>query len=136
MGDAYTTAFKLLTLGFHVIPSGAGDKGKAPLVNWYEFQATAPDENQLEAWERELSPILWGIITNDDIAVIDADTPETRAELTVELGEPHVVTPRGGAHWYVDTTGNPLKKIYHMGTQSFFLTVSIFIMNRLSLHLI
>ncbi len=34
MSDAYATAFKLLTLGFSVIPSGGVDKGKAPLVNW------------------------------------------------------------------------------------------------------
>ena len=33
MGDAYATAFKLLTLGFSIIPSGGGDKGKAPLLN-------------------------------------------------------------------------------------------------------
>ncbi len=103
MSDAYATAFKLLTLGFSVIPSGGGDKGKAPLVNWRDFQTTAPEENQLEAWERELNPALWGIVTNDRIAVIDADTPETRAQLEAELGEPHVVTPRGGAHWYLDT---------------------------------
>jgi len=111
MSDAYATAFKLLTLGFSVIPSGGGDKGKAPLVNWRDRQTTAPDKSQLEAWERQLKPRLWGIITNDRIAVIDADTPETRAQLEAELGEPHVVTPRGGAHWYLDTTGHPMKTV-------------------------
>ncbi len=111
MGDAYAIAFKLLTLGFSVIPSGAGDKGKAPLVKWRELQDTTPSEGQLETWEDQLKPHIWGIVTNDRIAVIDADTPETRAQLETELGEPHVTTPRGGAHWYIDTTGHPLKTI-------------------------
>ncbi len=111
MGDAYATAFKLLTLGFSVIPSGGGDKSKAPLVNWRDYQTTAPDESQLEVWERELNPALWGIVTNDRIAVIDADTPETRVALEAEIGEPHVTTPRGGAHWYVDAAGHPMKTV-------------------------
>ena len=109
--NGYTTAFKLLTLGYSVIPSGGGDKCKAPLVNWRDYQTTAPDDSQLEAWKHELKPALWGIVTNDCVAVIDADTPETRATLTAELGQPHVATPRGGAHWYLDTTGHPLKTI-------------------------
>jgi len=76
MPDAYVTAFRLLTLGFSVIPSGGGEKHKAPLVNWRDYQTTVPDESQLEAWERELNPALWGIVINDRIAVIDADTPD------------------------------------------------------------
>lgn len=110
-GDAFTTAFKLLTLGFSVIPSGGGEKHKAPLVNWRDYQTTAPDEGQLEAWERELKPQLWGIVTNDRVAVIDADTPKIKAALEVKLREPHVSTPRGGGHWYIDTTGHPLKTV-------------------------
>ena len=39
MADSYySTAFKLLTPSYSVIPSGGGDKHKAPLVNWQEFQ--------------------------------------------------------------------------------------------------
>ena len=109
MSEPFNTAFKLLTLNCSVIPSGGGDKGKAPLVSWREWQDHAPDENQLVIWERELNPPLWGIVTGETIGVIDADTPEARAQLTAELGEPNVITPRGGAHWYVDTTGHPLK---------------------------
>ena len=80
-------------------------------MNWRDYQTTTPDESQLEGWQDTLSPKLWGIVTNDRIAVIDADTPETRAQLEAEIGEPHVVTPRGGAHWYVDTAGHPMKTV-------------------------
>ena len=108
--NAYSTAFKLLTLGYSIIPSG-GNKGKAPLVNWRDFQDKPPDESQLQDWERQLTPRLWGIVTNDHIAVIDADTAETRAALEAEIGIPHVITPRGGAHWYIDTAGHPMKTV-------------------------
>lgn len=111
MNSAYATAFKLLTLGYSVIPSGGGDKGKAPLVAWQNWQKCPPDESQIEQWQRELKPNLWGIVTNARIAVIDADTPETRAQLEAEIGEPNVLSPRGGAHWYVDTTGHPTKTV-------------------------
>lgn len=106
---AYSIALKLLTLGYSVIPSGGGDKGKAPLVDWQRYQTSPPELDQLEEWERQLKPALWGIVTNDRIAVIDADTKEARAQLVTELGEPHIATPRGGAHWYIDTTGHPIK---------------------------
>ena len=99
MGDAYATAFKLLILGFSVIPSGAGEKHKAPLVNWRDYQTTAPDESQLEAWECELNPLLWGIVTNDRVAVIDADTQDIRAAIEagkhVFMEKPVAVDPVG-----------------------------------------
>jgi putative DNA primase/helicase len=107
--NIFTLAHKLYTLGFTVIPSGGGDKGKAPLVNWEEFQNRQATGSELETWQRELSPRLWGIVTSADVAVLDADTPETRAQLEAELGEANVITPRGGAHWYINTTGHPFK---------------------------
>ncbi|MFH1925762.1 MAG: primase C-terminal domain-containing protein [Chloroflexota bacterium] len=109
--NTYATAFKLLSLGYSVIPSGGSVTGKAPLVNWSDYQDKPPDEKQLEQWQQELKPRLWGIVTNDQVAVIDADTPDTRTQLEAEIGEPHVITPRGGAHWYVDTTGHPFKTV-------------------------
>ena len=109
MSTRYAIALKLLSLGYSVVPSGGGDKHKAPLVNWKPYQQNPPDECQLEAWERDLRPQLWGIVTNELIAVLDADTPEARAAIEAEIGEAHVTTPRGGAHWYLDTSGHPLK---------------------------
>ncbi|MBI2849889.1 MAG: bifunctional DNA primase/polymerase [Chloroflexi bacterium] len=48
------------------------------------------------------------------IVVIDADTPEAMAYLTLELGHPHILTPRGG-HWYFKHPGyeveNAAKKV-------------------------
>ncbi len=102
MNSTYATAFKLHTLGFSVIPSGGGDKGKAPLVNWRDFQDKPPDDGQLQNWQDTLQPHLWGIVTGaiSGLVVVDADTSEARADLEKLLGPPHILTPRGGGHWY------------------------------------
>lgn len=104
----FTTAFKLHTLGYSMIPAKAN---KAPLVQWQQYQSNPANDEQLLSWEKELTPALWGIVTNDKIAVIDADTIEEREALTREMGQPHVGTPRGGSHWYINTTGHPLKTV-------------------------
>lgn len=109
--NIFATAFKLHTLGYSLIPSGAGEKGKAPLVNWTEYQHRQPTEGELEKWQRELNPQLWGIVTGaiSGLVVVDADTPEARKELETEIGPPHVITPRVGAHWYFAHPGHPVK---------------------------
>ena len=106
--NAFADAYKLMSLGYSVIPSGGGKTGKEPRVKWKQYQSTPPDGDQLEKWETELKPTLWGILTTDKVAVIDADTKEARALITTAIGEPHVTTPRAGAHWYIDTD-RPLK---------------------------
>ena len=100
--NTFETAFKLHTLGFCVIPSGSGDKGKAPLVKWAQFQDQRPDDADLERWNQELNPNLWGIVTGaiSGVVVIDADNSDTRAILESQGLTPHVITPRGGAHFY------------------------------------
>ncbi len=98
----FDQALKLLTLGFSVIPSGAGPTGKAPLVSWEQYQDRKPEDEELEKWERQLKPKLWGIVTGklSGIIAIDADTKEARVALEQEIGQPHVTTPRGGCHFY------------------------------------
>ena len=110
--SAYDVAFKLHTLGFCVIPSGGGKSGKAPLVSWAEYQHRPSTESELNHWETTLHPKLWGMVTGaiSGVVVIDADTPETRAELETEIGmPPHVLTPRGGGHYYFKHPGYLVK---------------------------
>lgn len=105
-------AFKLHTLGFCVIPSGGGETGKAPLVNWAEYQHQLSTESDLNHWETTLHPKMWGMVTGaiSGVVVVDADTPETRAELETEIGmPPHVLTPRGGGHFYFAHPGYLVK---------------------------
>ncbi len=107
----YNVAFKLLTLDYSVIPSGGGDKGKAPITNWKEFQYRRATFEELENWEKQRSPKLWGIVTGEisGLVVIDADTVEARQKLESEIGPPNVISPSGGAHWYVEHPGHVVK---------------------------
>lgn len=102
--DSFTTVVQIHNWGYSVIPSGGGDSGKQPLVEWTAYQTGQPTNEQMSDWHDTLSPPLWGIVTNSTVAVIDADTPEARTELETELGKPHVITPRKGGHFYIDTT--------------------------------
>jgi hypothetical protein len=111
--DVFAVAFKLHTLGFSVIPSGAGELHKYPLVPWIPYQQRQPTDADLETWQQEFHPKLWGIVTGaiSGLVAIDADTLEARSELEAELGKPHVITPRGGEHWYFQHPGHPVKTV-------------------------
>ncbi|MFC2000024.1 bifunctional DNA primase/polymerase [Chloroflexota bacterium] len=100
--DAFTLAFKLNTLGFSVVPSGGGDKGKVPLVDWKQYQERQPTDAELHKWEECLRPQLWGIVTGSisDVCVFDADSSEARRMFEIAGLMPHVITPRLGAHFY------------------------------------
>jgi len=111
--DAFAIAWKLHTLGFCVLPSGGGDSHKSPLVSWKEYQTRRPKDGEMLKWQDEFQPKLWGIVTGaiSGVVVVDADTPESRAKLEAELGPPHVVTPRGGGHWYFKHPGYHFKTV-------------------------
>jgi len=96
-----------------VIPSGSGASGKAPLVNWTEFQSKLPDDDQLSQWEQEFHPRLWGIVTGQvsGVVVIDADDIETRTILEKEGLKAHIITPRGGGHFYFQHPGHHVKTV-------------------------
>ncbi len=111
--DIYTTAFELHSLGYPVIPSGGGDKGKAPLLDWKKYQDCKPSDADLAGWQQKLKPRLWGIVTGElsGLVVVDADTPDAVRMMEAELGPCHVVTPRGGAHWYFRHPGGKVKTL-------------------------
>jgi len=112
--DAYAQAFKLMVLGYSVIPvrlvpddSKQGKFKKVPLVRWTPYQTQAADADTLAEWQRKFQPTHWGVVTGavSGCFVLDADTDEARLLLATRLGPPHVTTPRGGAHWYVARVG-------------------------------
>ena len=111
--NTYATAYKLHTLGYSVIPSGGGEKCKAPLVEWKKYQESPPSEADLDGWQKDLKPKLWGMVTGwlSGLVVLDADTAEAARLMETELGPPHVVTPRGFAHWYFRHPGQKVKTV-------------------------
>jgi hypothetical protein len=93
-----------------VIPSGGGESGKHPLVNWKGYQENPPTEEQFHKWQEELRPSLWGIVTGkvSGLVVLDADTPEAVAILEADGIQPHILTPNGG-HNYFKHPGREIK---------------------------
>jgi hypothetical protein len=106
-----TLAFKLLTQGYSIIPSGGGEKGKSPIVDWIPFQRSIPTDAQFEGFMK-LKPHLWGIVTGQTsgVDVLDVDTEAERVRLQSEGLTCHVVTPRNGGHFYFEhKAGIPTK---------------------------
>ncbi len=101
MNDTYATAIKLLTLGFSLIPSGGGEKRKAPLIPWVEYQKRPATEAELDQWQQEHSPSLWGIVTGkvSGLFVVDCDNAEAKALFDTAVLQPHIKTARGH-HYY------------------------------------
>ncbi len=99
--DPYTLAYKMLTLGFHVAPSGGGSTGKEPIAGWkiYQPKNNPPTEAQLERWEQELHPKVWGAVTGIDFLDIEVDTPEWANFMLASGLKPHLQSPHGGGHF-------------------------------------
>ncbi len=98
----FDEALKLVALGYTVIPSGAGLKGKFPLIKWKEFQQRLPTRAELEYWQESKHPRLWGVVTGviSGIVVIDTDDVGARLILEKEGLTPHVLTPRCANFWF------------------------------------
>ena len=104
-------AILLCETGFSVIPSGGGDKHKAPLYPWAEYQERRAERREIDNWQFRDKPNLWGVVTGEisGVVVLDTDTPELLTQYSTILGEPHILTPRGGGHWYFKHPGYPVK---------------------------
>jgi putative DNA primase/helicase len=96
------SAIHLLNLGYSVVPSGSGPKGKYPLVKWKEFQKRLPTEAELERWQDSLYPRLWGVITGEVSGIVVIDTDDTKARSILEKTglTPHILTPRCANFWF------------------------------------
>jgi hypothetical protein len=113
MTEYLDLAYKLLASGFSVIPSGGGESGKAPIIKWEPYQSRLPDKKEIEHWDYRDKPALWGIVTGEisGLVVIDADDAEARAKIEATGIKPHIETPRGGAHYYFQHPGYPVKTV-------------------------
>jgi hypothetical protein len=101
----------LLDFVYPVIPSGGGTSGKAPLINWQEYQTSFPTPEDIENWENDLHPSLWGIVTGklSTIVVVDIDKPELKSIFDAAGLSPHIKTPRGGYHYWFRYPDTPVK---------------------------
>lgn len=108
------TAYELLVkFAYSVIPSGGGSAGKAPLIAWEKYQHVTPELEDIQAWEEQFKPSLWGIVTGDisSIVIIDIDKPELKAIFDKVGLSPHIKTPRGGFHYWFRHPGHPVRTV-------------------------
>lgn len=101
-GGILESVIHLLTLGYSMVPSGSGPKGKYPLIKWKEFQKRLPTEAELEHWHNSMHPRLWGVITGEVSGIVVIDTDDTEARLILEKAglTPHILTPRCANFWF------------------------------------
>ncbi|HEX76537.1 MAG TPA: hypothetical protein G4O12_08190 [Dehalococcoidia bacterium] len=101
----------LVSFAYSVIPSGGGPTGKAPLIAWEQYQHVTPEIEDLQAWEQELKPSMWGIVTGaiSYVVIIDIDKPELRTMFDKSGLLPHIQTPRGGFHYWFRHPGHSVK---------------------------
>ncbi len=93
----FWAAVDLAKAAYVVFPT----KGKEPSVEG-GFYAGTTDPSQVAEWiaeGRENHDVALATGIPSGLVVLDADTPETFAEMQREYGEPTVLTRRGG-HWY------------------------------------
>lgn len=91
---------KLYSEGYSVIPSGWGDKGKAPAMkSWTPYQRNLPTKDKLNQWLRR-GQSLWGVVTGQvsDVVVVDID-PGADSSIMEGL-KPHIRTPSGWYHYW------------------------------------
>jgi P4 family phage/plasmid primase-like protien len=92
-----------------VIPVGID---KLPLVKWKAFQSQRADIDQIEAWQKQFHPPLWGQVTGSISSIITLDHDGAPGRETMEALKlsPHRRTGSGGFQtdfvypgWYVKT---------------------------------
>ena len=92
--------------GYSIIPVGAGEDRKRPLVAWEQYQHERPTEDQIRQWWSKWPDANVAIITGpiSGIMVVDCDKPEAVAAINEfspdSLVQPISETPRAGQHFY------------------------------------
>jgi hypothetical protein len=77
------------TMGLHPIP--CEPRGKKPLVQWQQFQDTAPTMTQLKGWWQNWPDANIALVVGRGVVVVDLDGPQAQ-ELLHEAG---IVMPGG-----------------------------------------
>ena len=107
MTGTFDTALQYMNKGFSVIPVR---KDKKPCVRWEDHQKQRADEGKIREWWKRFPEAGVAIVTGtiSGVDVIDIDTPEGLDAFLGEIGPiycPAVISPRGGKHLYIRSTG-------------------------------
>jgi hypothetical protein len=97
--------------GWSIIPIGS-DKRPFNGMSWKAFQEYPADVEQIEHW-RKLNPPAWAIITGavSRIVILDFDGIDGACLMHMSRLRPHVKTPSGGYHVWIEHPGWPVKTL-------------------------
>jgi len=97
-------ALELHNRGMVVVPCFVD---KRPMIRWAEYQTRRPSEKEFESWAR-MKPASWAVITGkiSGVVVLDFDGPIGVKTLRSLGLKPHIKTPSGGYHVYVELPDN------------------------------
>jgi len=90
---------KLYSDGCSMIPSGGGEKGKSPQVQWRRYQNKQVDSITFKEWLERWHG-LWGMVTGGGSKRVVVDVDPGADPSIMDGLELHVKTPRGGGHYY------------------------------------
>ena len=91
--------------GWSVIPVR---RDKTPLLSgWKLYQTKRASLEEIEDWQRELSPDAWAVVTGkiSGLIILDFDGETGRRTLETLRLDPHVETGSGGSHVYLEHPG-------------------------------
>lgn len=76
------------------------DVGKAPLVNWKEYQTRPPAEEDVRGWWTRWPRANIGLVTGNGLLVVDVDDPQEAQEAFAELPPTLTARTARGLHLY------------------------------------
>jgi hypothetical protein len=94
-----------LLMGRALIPL---DQLKKPLIKWKAWQKNPATIEQVLAWQRQLRPAAWAVVTGRRYGffVLDFDGPRGARTMNSLQLHPHVRTGSGGHHVYLEYPGH------------------------------
>ena len=103
-------------LGWSIIPTGGGPDGKAPIIgSWKRFMNARASDAEFKSWAGR-RPKSWAVICGavSNLVILDFDGAPGVALLESWGLKPHMQTPSGGYHLYIEHPGWPVQTLNHV----------------------
>jgi hypothetical protein len=102
---------RAIRTGLSIFPVGP-DKKPLGGMRWKQYQELPADTEQIRRWQG-MNPPAWAVITGSvsRIVILDFDGIDGAVLMRMNRLQPHVLTPSGGYHLWIDHPGWPVKTL-------------------------